>query len=60
MQNHKRLTTVLPVILPTPNRSKTKVAKQSIVERGEQLQDEPVLIEEYVELWVDTQYDSKD
>jgi hypothetical protein len=38
-----------------PNR-----AKQSVVERGKQLQDEPVLIEEYVELWVGTQYDSKD
>jgi hypothetical protein len=32
-----------------PNR-----AKQSVVERGQQLQDEPVLIEEYVELWAGT------
>jgi hypothetical protein len=38
-----------------PNR-----VKQSVVERGQHLQDEPVLIEEYVELWVGTQYDSKD
>jgi hypothetical protein len=38
-----------------PNR-----AKQSVIERGSQLQDEPVLIEEYVERWVGTQYDSKD
>jgi hypothetical protein len=35
------------------------VAKQSIVERGQQLHDEPVLTEEYVELQVGTQYDSK-
>jgi hypothetical protein len=35
-------------------------AKQSIVERGLELQDKPVLIEEYVEQWVGTQYDSKD
>jgi hypothetical protein len=38
-----------------PNR-----AKQSVVERGYQLQNEPVLIEEYVVLWVGKQYDSKD
>jgi hypothetical protein len=39
---------------------KPNMAKQSIVEHGQQLQDEPVLIEEFVELWVGTQYDSKD
>jgi hypothetical protein len=39
---------------------KPKRAKQSVVERGYQLQDEHVLIEEYVELRVGTQYDSKD
>jgi hypothetical protein len=38
-----------------PNR-----AKQSVVERGQQSHDEPVLIEEYVVVWVGTQYDSKD
>jgi hypothetical protein len=38
-----------------PNR-----AKQSVVERGLLLQDETVLTEEYVKLWVGTQYDSKD
>jgi hypothetical protein len=42
-------------ILMKPNK-----AKQSVVESGQQLQDEPMLIEEYVELWVGTQYDSKD
>jgi hypothetical protein len=34
MQNHKRLTTVLPIFLLTQNKSKTKVTKQSVVERG--------------------------
>jgi hypothetical protein len=42
-------------ILIKPNR-----VKQSIVERGQQLQDEKVLIEKHVELWVGTQYDCKD
>jgi hypothetical protein len=42
-------------ILMKPNK-----AKQSVVESGKQLRDEPVLIEEYVELWVGTQYDSMD
>jgi hypothetical protein len=42
-------------ILVKPNR-----AKQSVVERGYKLQDETMLTEEYVELWVGTQYDSKD
>jgi hypothetical protein len=36
------------------------VANQFIVEHGLQLQDEPVLTEDYVELWVGTQFDSKD
>jgi hypothetical protein len=39
---------------------KPNKTKQSVVESGQQLQDKPILIEEYVELWVDTQYDSKD
>jgi hypothetical protein len=39
---------------------KAKVVKQSVVERGSQLQDEPVQTGEYVELWVSTQYDSED